>query len=317
MSASAGKSPDWDRLELLVKRLSGARRVREPREIREFWRLYRAATSRLAALQSSASAGDEEWYLNRLVAAAHGVLYRKTSERSAFARFFRFVARGWPEHVRRNAGLVGLATALFLVGALLGVWYAATDDGFVGLVTPPSILAAIERGEMWTDDIREMKPVFTSLIFSNNLMVGILAFAFGISAGIGTAWILFANGVLFGGISWVVLTNGMARPFWGFVVAHGALEFPAIFLAGAAGFAIARGMLFPGSLPRSRAIAAGGMCALKLLSGTVILFLVAAGVESWFSPEPYALSLKITVAAVLLLGLLAWLARPGPHEERA
>jgi uncharacterized membrane protein SpoIIM required for sporulation len=310
VSASAGAGSDWSRLDRLVKRLSGRGRVRDPGELREFWRLYRAATSRLAALQAEPVRGEEEWYLNRLVAAAHGVLYRRTSERSAGWRFLRFLSRGWPACVRANGGLVALATGIFLGGGLLGVWYAATDPGFAGLIAPPDLLESVERGEMWTDHIRDAKPVFHSLIFTNNLLVGILAFAFGITAGVGTAWILFSNGVSIGALAWVVHANGMAKPFWGFVMAHGALELPAIFLAGAAGLALARGMLFPGDLPRARAVARGGRTALRLLTGPAALFLVAAGVESWFSPDPWPLPTKAAVAAGLFLALLAWILLP-------
>jgi uncharacterized membrane protein SpoIIM required for sporulation len=315
VSRSAEASPDWSRLDSLVKRLSGSGRTREPAELREFWRLYRAATSRLATLQAGSVRSEEEWYLNRLVAAAHGVLYRKTSRRGG-RRFLRFLSRGWPALVRANAGLVGLAVGFFLAGGAVGAWYAATDPGFVGLVAGPDLVASVERGEMWTDDIVTMKPVFGAFIFSNNLLVGILAFAFGVTAGAGTAWILFSNGVSFGAITWAVAAQGMGKPFWGFVLAHGALEFPAIFFAGAAGLAIARGQLFPGALPRGKAVAQGGRTAIRLLAGAGVLFLVAAAIEAWFSPEPFAFRWKVLAAVILSAGLAAWLAAP-PREEKS
>ena len=314
MSRSAAAAPDWSRLDSLVKRLSGAGRARDPSDLREFWQQYRAATSRLATLQAGASRTEEEWYLNRLVAAAHGILYRKTSQRGA-RHFLRFLSRGWPALVRANASLLMIAVGFFLAGAAVGGWYAATDPGFVRFVAGPDILESIERGEMWTDDILGLEPVFGALIFSNNLLVGVLAFAFGVTAGIGTAWILFSNGVAFGAITWIVSAHGMAKPFWGFVLAHGALEFPAIFLAGAAGFAIARGQLLPGALPRGRAIAQGGRTAIRLLAGAGVLFLVAAVVEAWLSPTPLAFAWKVAAALVLFAGLAAWLTVPAPEPD--
>ena len=97
--------------------------------------------------------------------------------------------------------------------------------------------------------------------------------------------------------------------------AHGALEFPAIFLAGAAGFAIARGQLLPGALPRGKAIAQGGRTAIRLLVGAGVLFLVAAVVEAWFSPEPFAFVWKVVAALVLFIGLVAWLAAPAREPD--
>ncbi|GJM45415.1 MAG: membrane protein [Gemmatimonadota bacterium] len=305
-SAATSTPPDWARLEELVKRLSGRGRPRNADEIREFWQLYRAATSRLAAIQAQKRPSEELWYLNRLVAAAHAVLYRVRRRRSASRRFLAFLGSGWPALVREHRRWVGAATAIFLAGAAIGIWYSATDAAFPAHVTPPEILASIERGEMWTDDIRDMKPVASSFIFSNNLMVAILAFAAGITAGLGTVWILFANGVSFGAISWVVATHGMSRGFWGFVVAHGALELPAIFLAGAAGLVLGRGILFPRELPRSRSIALAGRTAFRLFAGTAPLFVVAAVVEGFFSPQPYPLSAKLGMSALLGAVLLLW-----------
>lgn len=297
---------DWGRLEQLVKRLSGRRRTRDVDEIREFWQLYRAATARLAAIQSDRRPTDEQWYLNRLVASAHSVLYRSRTDRNAGLRFLAFLAGGWPRLVREQGRWVGLAALVFLIGGAVGAWYAATDAGFSGLVTPPHILASIERGEMWTDEIRDIKPVASSFIFTNNVMVAVLAFAMGITAGLGTLWVLFMNGVSFGAIAWTVGAAGMARDFWGFVAAHGALEFPAIFIAGAAGLVLGRGILFPGRHPRGRSIVLAGREAFGLFVGTAPVFLVAAAVEGFFSPQPYPLEAKLAMSALLGVTLLAW-----------
>ncbi len=317
MSAPSPVPRDWDRLDRLVKRLSGSGR-RDAEEIREFWRLYRAATARLATLQASASRPTEElWYLNRLVTAAHAVLYRDRPGKGLLARTTEFLVHGWPRTVREEWRLVALATAIFLVGGAAGIFYAAVDPGFVSLVAPPEILASIERGEMWTDNILGMQQLASGFIFSNNLMVGVMAFGAGITAGLGTAWVLFMNGVLFGAISQVIGVSGMAVPFWSFVSAHGALEFPAIFIAGAGGLALGRGILFPGAQPRARSIARGGRRALALLAGTVPVFLAAAAVEGFFSPEPGPLWGKLLAAALLGGLLLFWLAVGGRRGESA
>ncbi|MEZ5063791.1 MAG: stage II sporulation protein M [bacterium] len=311
MRKSAAGASDWCRLDALVKKLSGSPAGRDPAELREFWGLYRTATSRLAALQSAAARTDEEFQLNRLVAAAHGVLYRRTTSTGGVGRLLRFLSRGWPPHMRRHGRLLVLSTAVFLAGAAFGAWYCATDAGFVGLVAGPDILASVDRGEMWTDHIKDAKPVFGAFLFSNNLTVAILAFALGITAGVGTTWILFMNGIMLGALGWHVFVNGMSRAFWGFVIAHGAVEIPAILVAGAAGYAIARGQLFPGALPWGRAIAAGGGVAIRIFAGAAVMLMFAAGLEAWFSPEPYPFAVKATVAAGVFLLWLGWLLLPG------
>ena len=305
MSSSTVHATDWSRLDELVRRWGG--HSARPGELREFWRLYRAATARLAVLQAERRVDDEQYYLNRLVAAAHAKLYRRRSERSAGRRFLAFLASGWPTLVRRERALVGAATALFVAGGLLGAFYTARDPGFLGLVAPPEVLTAIDAGEMWTSGLLSVQPAASSFIFSNNLTVAILAFALGITAGLGTAWLLFMNGVSFGAITFAVTARGMATAFWGFVAAHGVLELPAIFIAGAAGLALGRGILMPGARPQRRSIASAARVGLQLLAGCGPVLLVAAAVEAWFSPAPYPGALKAVVAAVLAVGLVGYL----------
>jgi uncharacterized membrane protein SpoIIM required for sporulation len=311
MKASAARARDWNRLEDLTKRLSGSAGRRRPEELREFWRLYRGATARLAALQAEGRADEEEWTLNRLVGAAHAVLYRQGRERSLFRRLPEFLAREWPARVRAAAGRIGVSAALLVVGGLLGAFYASRDPGFAGLIAPPDLLASIERGEMWTGDLVTIKPAASSFLFSNNLSVAIAAFAMGITAGVGTVWILLMNGVLLGAVTQLTAVRGMGTDFWGFVAPHGVLEIPAILIAGAAGLTVGRGLLFPGELPRGRALAAAAREGVALLVGCGPVLAVAAVIEAWFSPEPFALVVKLGVAGVLAAGFGAYLAVSG------
>jgi uncharacterized membrane protein SpoIIM required for sporulation len=311
MTPSAGRHRDWNRLEDLTKRLAGGGRARRPEELREFWRLYRGATARLAALQADGRADEEEWSLNRLVGAAHAALYRRGRERSLFRRLPGFLAREWPARVRAAGRAIAASACVFAAGGLVGAFYASHDPGFAGLVAPPDLLASVERGEMWTGDILTVKPAATSFLFSNNLSVAIAAFAAGITAGIGTLWILLMNGVLLGAVTQLTAARGMSADFWGFVAPHGVLEIPAILIAGAAGLTLGRGLLFPGALPRRRAVAAAAREGVALLAGCGPVLAAAAAVEAWFSPEPMALAVKLGVAGLLAAGLAAHVATPG------
>lgn len=311
VSASARRG-DWRRLEELVRRVSGGGRARHPEELREFWRLYRGATSRLAALQAEGGAGEEEWYLNRLVGAAHAILYRTSARTGAGRRLVSFLARGWPAQIREAWRAVGVSAAVLVAGGLLGVFYASRDPAFVGLVAPPELLAYMERGEMWTGEILSIKPAASSAIFSNNVTVAATAFALGITAGLGTLWILLMNGVILGAIAWLVAAHGMAQPFWSFVIPHGVLEIPAAVIAGAAGLLLGQGMLVPGDRPRGRALAESARRAVNLLGGCVPVLLVAAAVEGFFSPEPYPFALKLGAGALLGAAFIAYLLRGRP-----
>ena len=120
------------------------------------------------------------------------------------------------------------------------------------------MIETIEKREMWTHSILAIKPMAASGIMTNNLTVGFAMFAAGITAGLGTLWMLITNGLLMGVLAVATARAGMAMQLWDFVAAHGALELPAIFIAAGAGLEIARGLLFPGILPRKESLRAGG-----------------------------------------------------------
>jgi len=300
----------WIRLEELVRKLSVTGRSREPSELREFWQRYRSATSRLARLQAEDPTGEEAFYLNRLVASAHGVLYRDRSRSSGWRSLGAFFLRGWPALVREHAPWIALSAGLFAIGGLIGAFYGAHSAGFVGMIASPDVLSAIDRGEMWTHGILSVQPAASSFIFSNNASVAIVAFALGVTAGLGTAWILLSNGVALGALAVAVDGANMSAEFWGFVVAHGVLELPAIFIAGAAGLILGHGMLFPRDRTRSRATRDAARVAVRLLAGCAPLLLVAAAIEAYVSPVSLSLSGKLAIAAAVAACLGAYVALP-------
>ena len=86
------------------------------------------------------------------------------------------------------------------------------------------------------------------------------------------------------------------------------------------GFEIARGMLFPGLLPRRESLALGGGRAARLVLGTIPMLIVAGTIEGFLSPSDIAVPLKFLFAAVMFAALVAYLnlkprdsslARPG------
>jgi uncharacterized membrane protein SpoIIM required for sporulation len=168
------------------------------------------------------------------------------------------------------------------------------------------MIDSIERREMWTHSIVALKPVAASGITTNNLSVGFSMFALGIT-GLGTIWMIAVNGLLLGTVGAATWQAGMALSFWSFVAPHGALELPAILIAGGSGLELARGLLFPGLLPRRESLAQAGGRAARLLLGTVPILLIAGMIEAFFSPSSAPVALKFAVAGVLFATLLTWL----------
>jgi uncharacterized membrane protein SpoIIM required for sporulation len=169
------------------------------------------------------------------------------------------------------------------------------------------MVETIDRHEMWTHSIVGIKPLASSAIMTNNMSVSFTTFAFGITAGLGTIYMMAFNGLLIGVIGMACALSGMSLQLWSFVAPHGVLELPAIFIAGAAGFRIAQGLLFPGLLPRRESLARAGLEAVKLILGTIPILIIGGLIEAFVSPTGLPVPLKFSLAGALFALLGAYL----------
>src|ERR1700721_1062153 len=249
------RKPYWSRLEQLLEQ--GARRGLPSlgrSELQELGLLYRQTATDLAALREDRSSVHFARYLNQLLARAHNIIYsaRKTSP-TAILGFF---AVTYPQVVRRNLRFVQIALAIFAVSALVGAALTFQDPDFKLSILGPQMVQTIEQREMWTHWIVGIKPLASSAIMTNNMSVGFMTFALGITAGLGTIYMLLFNGLLIGVIGMACHLAGMSLKLWEFVAPHGVLELPAIFLAGGAGVGLRAGRCFSATYSAKRTIAA-------------------------------------------------------------
>src|SRR5207249_10970332 len=140
-----------------------------------------------------------------------------------------------------------------------------------------------------------IKPLASSAIMTNNLSVSFMAFAAGLTAGLGTMYMMFFNGLLLGVVGTACAAAGMSIPLWSFVAPHGSLELPAIVIAGGAGLRLAQGVLFAGLLPRRQSVANSGALAVRLVLGCIPMLVVAGIVEAFVSPTDLSIPLKFAV----------------------
>ncbi len=250
-------------------------------------------------------------YLNQLLGRSHNLLY--LGQRPKASWIVTFYSETYPRVFREALPQTLLATALFLAAALAGWLVTAHDPGFAHRMLGPEMMDTISRREMWTQSVVAMKPVAASGITTNNLAVAFTMFALGIT-GVGTLWLILVNGLLIGTVGAATWQAGMALALWSFVAPHGVLELPAIMIAGASGLELARGLFFPGLLPRRAALAQAGGRAVRLLLGTVPILLVAGAIEGFFSATAAPVAMKFTLAGVLAAALAAWLSYNRPRS---
>ena len=267
--------------------------------------LYRQTASDLATIREDPSAGEFALYLNQLLLQAHGVIY--TGKRTGFKSILTFFLKSYPRIFRENLLFILMSFGLFIAGGLIGALLVFCVPDLGPRIIPQKMMESIERGEMWTDSIVTIKPQAASEIMTNNITVSFTAFAGGITGGILTIYAMMMNGFNIGIIGVVCAGAGMSLKLWSFIAPHGALELPAIFIAGGAGLRIGSGLLFPGALPRKESLKRAGRAGVRLVLGVVPILVVAGLIESFVSPTEIAVSLKFILSASLFTMLLSWL----------
>jgi uncharacterized membrane protein SpoIIM required for sporulation len=162
-----------------------------------------------------------------------------------------------------------------------------------------------------------LAPLLSAGITANNVQVALVAFAGGITFGALTTYALIANGLLIGVLAGLFVRGGEGLYFWSLIVPHGALEIPAIVLAAGAGLVMARALISPGDLPRGAALRSVSSDAVKLVLGTIPLFLIAGAIEGFFTPTDIDPGLKLAFGglAAVLLGMYLLLPGRGPATD--
>jgi uncharacterized membrane protein SpoIIM required for sporulation len=307
------RKESWNRLETLVQQVeTSSLKTLSSAELREFGLLYRQSAADLSAVRTDEGSRTLEAYLNRLVSRAHNYIY--SGDRLNLSSVWHFLSSGYPRIFRRLLPYTAAALAIFLAGALLGSLLTIARPQFMHAMLGPQMVDKIEHHQMWTDSILTAKPQASSLIMTNNIAVCFYTFVGGIFAGLGTIYLMFANGMSIGVVTTACTQHHMALNIWSFVAAHGALEIPSIFISGGAGLRLASGLLFPGMLRRRDALALAGGESIRLLSGAIPMLVVAGLLEAFLSPTHAPLTLKFSVSAVLLTGLCLWLSEGGREK---
>lgn len=299
------RKPYWNQLENLLSGRGQSLGSLTRGELQELGLLYRQTAADLAAIRQDPSSVHFARYLNQLMARAHNIIY--AGHRENYGAILSFFYRDYPAAFRRNLKYCIASVLIFIVGAIAGAALTFQDPDFQTQVLGPQMVETIQHREMWTHSIISVKPMASSAIMTNNLTVSFMTFASGITAGLGTLYMLFFNGFLMGVIGAACFISGMSLKLWSFVAPHGVLELPAIFIAGGAGLKIAQGLLFPGVLPRKESLALAGKEATTLVLGVVPLLIVAGVIEAFVSPTGVAVVLKFSLAAGLFTLLLSYL----------
>lgn len=289
----------------------------------DLWRAARARLARLAAgrtgdVQEALRALEDYRLLARDLATARRLLPHSRAREyleAVYAEAHHFVHRravhpvhaAWslfrdqiPEVVGRLRLHIFWTALLFLLSMFAGGWLVSTAPDLVALFASPEMIATVERGELWTDDLLNVVPssVLSIQLLTNNIIVSLFAFCAGFLFGLGTFYIVGLNGFMLGGIFAFTAHHGLERRLFEFVVAHGIVELSCLVLAGAAGAAVGEALVRPGEVSRARAFSEAARGSGRLLVAIAVLLLGCGFIEGYVSPDP-----DVPLATRLIVGV--------------
>ncbi|MDF3020369.1 MAG: hypothetical protein K0Q92_1672 [Steroidobacteraceae bacterium] len=179
-------------------------------------------------------------------------------------------------------------TLLFIASGITGAWLIFTYPDLISLFAGPTLIATVERGELWTEGMLNVAPavVHSVDILTNNIVVSFFAFTLGLFFGIGTLYIIGLNGLNLGALFAFVGQHGLAGGLFDFVIAHGCVELSCICIAGAAGAYIGEALARPGRRTRAEAFRAAAAESLRVMGAVTLLLFICGFIEGYVSPDP-------------------------------
>ena len=243
-------------------------------------------------------------YLNNLASALHNQLYKSKKEK--FSRIITFWTQEIPDVMYHSRKELLYSFLVFIVSVAVGIISAANDDSFVRLILGNGYidmtLRNIENGDPMAvyNSSSEIK-MFLQITF-NNIRVSFIVFALGLFTGFSTGFALFSNGVMIGAFQTFFFQRNLGFESMLAVWLHGTFEISAIIIAGAAGFALGNGWLFPGTYSRGYAFKKGAKRGLKIITGLIPVFITAGFIESFLTRHTeYPTSVRLSVILLSLV----------------
>jgi uncharacterized membrane protein SpoIIM required for sporulation len=273
----------WDEFEELINGGSGAIKAHAA----WFPRGFRELTQDLNTARSHGFDPALIERLNHLVLEGNQLLYGQRS--LSLTPLADFILRDFPRAVRSHWKGLGLAHLVFYG---LAFFFAALCIRFPNVVYELMSEAQAVQLEMMYDpesvhflhprDVGSDADMFGFYIY-NNISIAFRTFAGGILAGFGSLLILCSNGIFLGIAAAHIINQGFAGTFFSFIIGHSGFELTAIILSAQAGLLLGYRFILPRGLSRGAALREAGKTALPLISGSALLLVIAAAIESFWS----------------------------------
>jgi len=197
-----------------------------------------------------------------------------------------------------------------ILGSALGGLAVRYDPAAVDVLLPADYLRnpgvrvqQDEKGQNRHLGSVQTEAQFSAQLITHNIQVALLTAALGVTFGIGTALLLFENGVLLGAVAVHYTRQGFGLFVTAWLLPHGAFEIPSILIAGQAGFYLARLLL---RRREDRNMRQSMREWLLLIAGLAMMLVWAGTMEAFFSQHhapvlPYGFKVAVGAAELVLL----------------
>lgn len=264
-------------------------------------------------------------YLNQLAQQSFYRIYK--NRKSKFRNLIFFWKEELPYVLYKSRNALRLSLIVFVLAMAIGVLSSFNDPGFPRVILGDRYVdmteTYIEDGDpMAVYKQRNELDMFLGITI-NNIQVAFYTFVLGAAFSLGSIGILLSNGIMIGAFQYFFIERGLFWESFLTIWLHGTLEISSIVIAGGAGLVMGQGLIFPGTYNRMQAFALTARRGLKILLGTVPIFILAALIEGFLTrytevPDILRLSL-IAISALFILGYFVWYpvrkARTGFHPK--
>ena len=224
-------------------------------------------------------------WINGLAAGVYQNIYRNKKEK--YSRVFTFWKYELPLIIQKHHRTFLFTTLIFVLFVTLGVFASRQDPEFIRGILGDNYVRMTEDNIAKGDPFGVYKDenpfnMFVRIAF-NNIKVAFITFMGGFTGGLLTFYLLWSNGIMLGSFQYFFFANGLGIQSILVIWIHGTIEISSIVIAGAAGFVLANGILFPGTYTRMESFKRNAKDAAKILICLIPFFIGAAYLESYIT----------------------------------
>ena len=296
--------PAWDRLAELTRRAGANPNRLSTAELEELVALYERANTHLSVARTQLRNPGLVSALTGLTARAGAVVYGSSAR--SLGTLVRFFTETFPAAVWHARMFVVISTLLFAVPAAIFALWLGNSPVALDVAAPAVVREAYVEEDFEKYYKSSPSAQFASQVTTNNITVGVMAFASGILLCVPTVFVLVQNGINLGGAWGMFIAASQQPKFWGLIVPHGLLELTAVFIAGASGLRLGWTLIDPGDRFRGEALTEEGRRAIAIVLGLVVVFSFAGTVEGFVTGSSLPTWVRVSVGVILELAFVVY-----------